>query len=102
MKFSKDIWCSESSMSISCLSLFVIATSKDSWVIDVYRKNHTGGCWRYCHLRQFHVIELCSVEALLMSLQERSTMRNSMDRLKLMDLNESRVLCLGRGSSKDF
>ena len=45
MRFWKDKWCGNESLCISFPYLFVVASSKEAWVVEVWNHSSKEGCW---------------------------------------------------------
>ena len=75
MQFWKDKWCGDLSLRDVFLGVYVIGSSKDAWVIDVW----DGGSWGPRFIRQFNGWELEDVDAFFGKLQNYSIVLGTND-----------------------
>ena len=81
VRFGKDKWCGDEPLCISFPSLFVVASSKEAWVEEVWNHSIECKCWVPCFSRQINDWELETMEHFLLRLHGRRVSRDRDDEI---------------------
>ena len=81
VKFWKGKWCGNFALCDSFPSLYVIATSKEAWLVELWDSSREEGVWSPRFSRPFNDWEVEEVERLLVTIQGRRLNPNLEDRV---------------------
>ena len=71
VKFWKDIWCREELLRVAFPSLFVIASLKEAWVVDLWTQSRGKGVWFRSFSRHLNDLKIEGLECFLSRLQDK-------------------------------